>query len=104
MLAITGASRGTGLIAFGLAANIPFVVMSSNPLAALLNWYPVTIYLGVAILCKVGGDMMLEDRWPFARAPGGERAVCGGCSPDRDRPETGDDPAAPAQRHVITLG
>lgn len=65
VLAIAGASHGSiGLIVFGLAVSIPFVVMSSNLLAALLNRYPVTIYLGVAILCKVSGDMMLED--PFA--------------------------------------
>ncbi|MGA1994445.1 MAG: TerC family protein [Bryobacteraceae bacterium] len=64
VLAIAGASHGNiGLIVFGLAVSIPFVVMSSNLLAILLNRYPVTVYLGVAILCKVSGDMMLED--PF---------------------------------------
>ncbi len=65
VLAIAGASHGNiGLIVFGLAVSIPFVVMSSNLLAILLNRYPVTVYLGVAILCKVSGDMILED--PFS--------------------------------------
>jgi predicted tellurium resistance membrane protein TerC len=62
VLAIAGASKGNiALIVFGLAVSIPFVVMSSNLLAALLNRYPVTVYLGVAILAKVSGDMMIED-------------------------------------------
>jgi YjbE family integral membrane protein len=64
ILAIAGASRGhLGLIVFGLAVSIPFVVLSSNLLAALMNKYPVIIYLGSAILAKVGGDMAIGD--PF---------------------------------------
>ncbi|HLK47410.1 MAG TPA: TerC family protein [Bryobacteraceae bacterium] len=62
ILAIAGAAHGhIGLIAFGLGLSIPFVVFSSNLLADLMDRYPVTIYLGVAILGKVGGDMVLED-------------------------------------------
>jgi YjbE family integral membrane protein len=62
ILAIAGASRGhIGLIVFGLCVSIPFVVFSSNLLADLMNRYPATIYIGVAILAKVGGDMMLAD-------------------------------------------
>jgi YjbE family integral membrane protein len=62
ILAIAGASHGhMGLIVFGLCVSIPFVVFSSNLLADLMNRYPVTIYLGVAILGKVGGDMVLSD-------------------------------------------
>jgi len=64
ILAIAGASGGSFLlILFGLAVSIPFVVFSSNLLADLMNRYPVTIYLGAAILGKVGGDMILRD--PF---------------------------------------
>ena len=58
ILAIAGASGGHfGLIVFGLGVSIPFVVLSSNLLAELMNKYPVIIYLGAAILGKVGGDM-----------------------------------------------
>lgn len=62
ILAIAGASNGNlGLIIFGLAVSIPFVVLSSNLLAELMNRYPWTIYLGAAILGKVGGDMIAHD-------------------------------------------
>jgi YjbE family integral membrane protein len=64
ILAIAGASGGNlGLILFGLGVSIPFVVLSSNLLAELMNKYPVIIYLGAAILGKVGGDMAIGD--PF---------------------------------------
>jgi YjbE family integral membrane protein len=62
ILAIAGASEGhIGLILFGLGVSIPFVVLSSNLLANLMNKYPAIIYLGAAILGKVGGDMALSD-------------------------------------------
>ena len=64
ILAIAGAAHGhVGLIIFVLGLSIPFVVFSSNLLADLMDRYPVTVYLGVAILGKVGGDMVLQD--PF---------------------------------------
>jgi YjbE family integral membrane protein len=64
ILAIAGASGGQlGLILFGLGVSIPFVVLSSNLLAELMNKYPAIVYLGAAILGKVGGDMAIGD--PF---------------------------------------
>ena len=64
VLAIAGASKGHfGLILFGLAVSIPFVVLSSNLLARLMDRYAWLIYLGSGILGKVGGDMILTD--PF---------------------------------------
>jgi YjbE family integral membrane protein len=64
ILAIAGASHGhVGLIVFGLCLSIPFVIFSSNLLANLMNRYPVLIYFGGAILGKVAGDMMLQDRF-----------------------------------------
>jgi YjbE family integral membrane protein len=64
ILAIAGASGGHfGLILFGLAMSIPFIVFSSNLLADLMNKYPAVVYLGAAILGIVGGDMALSD--PF---------------------------------------
>ena len=69
ILAIAGAARGHfGLIAFGLALSIPFVVFSSNLLADLMDRYPILVYLGVGILAKVGGDMVLEDRFVLRSA------------------------------------
>jgi YjbE family integral membrane protein len=62
ILAIAGASKGHfGLILFGLAVSIPFVVLSSNLLANLMDRYPAAIYLGAGVLGKVGGEMILTD-------------------------------------------
>ena len=70
ILAIAGASQGhLGLILFGLALSIPFIMVSSNLLAKLMNRYPVVIYAGAAILGKVGGDMALTDPWVRSVAP-----------------------------------
>jgi YjbE family integral membrane protein len=64
ILAIAGASHGNFLlILFGLALSIPFVVLSSNLLADLMDRYPWTIYMGAAVLGWVGGEMILGD--PF---------------------------------------
>jgi YjbE family integral membrane protein len=64
VLAIAGASNGNlGLIVFGLGLSIPLVVFSSNLLSKLMDRYPILVYLGVAILGKVAGDMIVND--PF---------------------------------------
>jgi YjbE family integral membrane protein len=64
ILAVAGASKGNvWLIVFGLALSIPLVVSSSAFLASIMDKYPVTMYLGVAILGRVGGEMMLSDPW-----------------------------------------
>ncbi|MCL4403027.1 MAG: TerC family protein [Acidobacteria bacterium] len=62
ILAVAGASHGSlELIWFGLCVSIPFVIFSSSLLSRLMDRYPVVVYLGAAILGKVGGDMMLTD-------------------------------------------
>jgi YjbE family integral membrane protein len=62
ILAVAGASKGNvWLIVFGLALSIPLVVSSSAFLAVVMDKYPVTMYVGVAILGRVGGEMMLGD-------------------------------------------
>ena len=64
ILAIAGASKGdVGLIVFGLALSIPFVVLSSNLLSKLMDRFAWVVYLGAGILGKVGGEMMMTD--PF---------------------------------------
>ena len=64
VLAVAGAARGSvPLIIFGLCVSIPFVVFSSNLIATLMDRYPAVVYLGSAILGKVGAEMMLTD--PF---------------------------------------
>ena len=62
ILAIAGAAgEHFGLLLFGLGLSIPFVVFSSDLLARLMDRYPATIYIGVAILGQVGAEMALTD-------------------------------------------
>jgi YjbE family integral membrane protein len=62
MLAVGGASGGSlFLLLFGLGLSIPFIVFTSNLLSMLMDRYPVIIYIGAAILGKVGGEMMITD-------------------------------------------
>jgi YjbE family integral membrane protein len=64
VLAVAGAAKGDpALIVFGLCVSIPFVVFGSNLIATLMDRYSIIVYLGVAILGKVGSEMMLTD--PF---------------------------------------
>jgi len=64
VLAVAGASKGNlFLLLFGLGLSIPFVVFTSNLLAMLMDKYPVLVYVGAAILGRVGGEMMITD--PF---------------------------------------
>jgi len=62
MLAVGGASRGNlFLLLFGLGLSIPFIVFTSNLLSKLMEKFPVIIYIGAAILGKVGGEMIMTD-------------------------------------------
>ncbi|MEW6109010.1 MAG: TerC family protein [Nitrospirota bacterium] len=62
MLAVGGASHGNlFLLLFGLGLSIPFIVFTSNLLSMLMDKYPVIIYIGAAILGKVGGEMIITD-------------------------------------------
>lgn len=64
VLAVAGASKGNlFLLIFGLGLSIPFVVFTSNLLSTLMDRYPFLIYLGAAVLGRVGGEMMISD--PF---------------------------------------
>jgi YjbE family integral membrane protein len=63
VLAIAGASKGSvPLIILGLGLSIPLVMFSANLIVLLMDRYPWTLYLGAAILGKVGGEMMMTDR------------------------------------------
>lgn len=64
MLAVGAASHGNlFLLLFGLGLSIPFVVFMSSLLAKLMDRFPIILYLGSAILGKVGGEMMITDPW-----------------------------------------
>ncbi|HTP01275.1 MAG TPA: hypothetical protein VMJ64_07870, partial [Anaerolineales bacterium] len=46
-----------------LILSIPFVVFMSTLLAKLMDRFPIILWLGAALLGKVGGEMMATD--PF---------------------------------------
>lgn len=62
VLAVAGASHGNlFLLIFGLALSIPFVVFTSNLLSALMDRYPIILYIGAAVLGRVAGEMIFTD-------------------------------------------
>lgn len=64
ILAVAGACKGNlFLLLFGLALSIPFVVFTSSLLSMLMDRYPIIIYIGAAILGRVGAEMIMTD--PF---------------------------------------
>jgi YjbE family integral membrane protein len=70
MLAVGGASHGNlFLLLFGLGLSIPFIVFTSNLLSMLMDKYPIIIYIGAAILGKVGGEMMITDPFTLGLLP-----------------------------------
>jgi YjbE family integral membrane protein len=64
MLAVGAASHGNlFLLLFGLILSIPMVVLMSTMLAKLMDRYPIILWVGAAVLGKVGGEMMITDPW-----------------------------------------
>lgn len=64
VMAVGGAARGNNaLILFGLALSIPLVVFGSNLISKLMARYQIIIFIGAAILGKVGGEMILTDKF-----------------------------------------
>jgi YjbE family integral membrane protein len=62
MLAVGAASHGNlFLLIFGLGLSIPFIVFTSSLLSSLMDKYPVIIYIGAALLGKIGGEMIFTD-------------------------------------------
>jgi YjbE family integral membrane protein len=67
ILAVAAASRGSlTLLILGLGLSITFVVFASSLLSGIMDRYPVVIWIGAAILGRVGGDMIIEDPWIVA--------------------------------------
>jgi len=64
VLAIAGLARGNvWLLVFGLGLSIAIVMWTSAILATFMDRYPVVLYIGSAILGRVGGNMMVSDPW-----------------------------------------
>jgi YjbE family integral membrane protein len=63
VMAVGGAARGNNaLILFGLALSIPLVVFGSNLISKAMARYQIIVFIGAAILGKVGGEMILTDK------------------------------------------
>jgi len=64
ILAVAAASKGhIGLLIFGLGLSIPFVIFTSSLLSRMMDRFPIIVYIGAAILGRVGGEMMITDPW-----------------------------------------
>ncbi len=68
MLAIAALAQGRlSLVLFGLGISIPLVVFASGLLAALMDRYPVIVYIGAALLGRVAGQMIMTDAFVVQR-------------------------------------
>lgn len=62
ILAVAGASHGSLLLLlFGLGLSIPLVVFTSSLISKLMDKFKIIIWIGAAVLGKVGAEMMLTD-------------------------------------------
>ena len=64
MLAIAALAQGNfALLLFGLSVSIPLVIFASGLLVALMDRYPVIVYIGAALLGRVAGQMIMTDEF-----------------------------------------
>ncbi len=62
VIAVAGVSNGNFLLLLlGLGLSIPFVIFTSGLLSMLMDRYPIIIYIGAAILGRVGAEMIITD-------------------------------------------
>jgi YjbE family integral membrane protein len=62
VIAVAGVSHGNFvLLVVGLGVSIPFVIFTSGLLSMLMDRYPIIIYVGAAILGRVGAEMIVTD-------------------------------------------
>lgn len=62
ILAVAAASHGNfGLLLFGLGLSIPFVIFTSTLLSRIMDRYPIVVWIGAAILGRVGAEMIISD-------------------------------------------
>lgn len=62
VLAVAAAAEGQlSLLLFGLGLSVPFVLLGANLLAALMDRYPLLVYLGAGILGSLGAEMIMTD-------------------------------------------
>ncbi|HTW66486.1 MAG TPA: TerC family protein [Bryobacteraceae bacterium] len=68
ILAVAALAHGSfALLLFGLSISIPLVVFASGVLAALMDRYPVIVYIGAGLLGRVAGEMIATDAFILQR-------------------------------------
>lgn len=62
ILAVAATSKGNfALLMFGLGLSIPFVVFTSTLLSRVMDRFPIVVWIGAAILGRVGAEMIITD-------------------------------------------
>ena len=62
ILAVAATSKGNfALLLFGLGLSIPFVIFTSTLLSRIMDRYPIVVWIGAAILGRVGAEMIVTD-------------------------------------------
>jgi len=62
VIAVAAAADGSlALLVFGLGISIPAIVAGANIIMAMLNYFPLVIWGGVALLGWIAGDVIASD-------------------------------------------
>jgi len=62
IMAVAATSKGNfSLLLFGLGLSIPFVIFTSTLLSRIMDKYPIVVWIGAAILGRVGAEMIITD-------------------------------------------
>ena len=62
VIAVAAAAKGnTALLVFGLGISIPLIVAGATIIMALLNFFPLLIWAGAALLGWIAGDVIASD-------------------------------------------
>ena len=62
VIAVAAAADGSwALLVFGLGISIPAIVIGANAIMVMLNYFPVIIWAGVAVLGWIAGDVIASD-------------------------------------------
>ncbi len=63
ILSVAGAAHGnTGLLVFGLVLSIPLLFVGSGVIAAFTGRLPLLIYVGAAVIFRIGAVLIAEDQ------------------------------------------
>lgn len=70
VLAVAAASKGSlPLLILGLGLSISFVVFTSSLLSRIMDRFPVVVWMGAALLGRVGAELVVSDPWMVKMLP-----------------------------------